>query len=414
MRILVVTNYFPPQYMGGAEVSAFYSCRGLIQRGVDVSVLVVNNRFPERADVRYQIQGVPVHKVTYLSSLAKQPLAQILSPRVQRIVAAEIRRVQPALVHVHNVSGTTLAPFVVCRRMGIPVVLTLHDHWLLCPNNMLYRGDGSLCDPAEGPGSCKECFRRYDFWAHIPRRRQVLARQVRSVRAFVSPSTKLVDLHVAAGYDRSRFRVVPYGTDATWSHALSDPLLREILRERGQFHTLLFAGAVVETKGIQTLIEALPLLSKYVDRFRLLVAGWGDPKLLGALRRFNPTVVKLLGRVRFEEMRSLYAAADLTVVPSIWYDNSPMVIYESLLAGTPVLGSQIGGIPELIQPGETGYLFPPGDALALVERAIQHFALSAPERRAMRRRCADTVRRDLSMDRHLDRLQQVYEQVLAW
>jgi glycosyltransferase involved in cell wall biosynthesis len=413
MRILVVTNCFPPQYMGGAELSAFNSCRGLLQRGIEVSVLVVNNRLPEPADAQYQFQEIPVHKVTYVSPLANHSLGQTFDPRAYRIVAAEIRRVQPDLVHVHNVSGATLAPFVACQRLGVPVVLTLHDHWLLCPNNMLYRGDGALCDPAQGPGDCKQCFRRYDFWARIPRRRQVLARLVRNVRLFVSPSQKLVDLHVAAGYDRRRFRAVPYGTDPTPSWALSDPLLREYYQERGRFHTLLFAGAVVEAKGVQTLTEALPLLIKYVDRLRLLVAGWGNPRILSELRRFNPTEVKLLGRVPFEEMRALYAAADLTVVPSIWYDNSPMVIYESLLAGTPVLGSDIGGIPELIRPGETGYLVSPGDALALAEGAIRHFALSAPERRAMRRRCVGYVRSELSMDRHLDRLRAVYEEALG-
>jgi glycosyltransferase involved in cell wall biosynthesis len=413
MRVLVVTNFFPPQYMGGAELSAFNSCRGLLQRGVEVSVLVVNNRLPEPVDIQYDVQEIPVHKVTYVSPLANHSLVQTFDPRAYRIVAAEIGRVRPDLVHVHNVSGATLAPFVACQRLGVPVVLTLHDHWLLCPNNMLYRGDGSVCDPAQSSGGCKQCFRRYDFWARIPRRRQVFARLVRDVRVFVSPSQKLVDLHVAAGYDRRRFQVVPYGADAARSRTCSDPLLQEYHQERGRFHTLLFAGAVVETKGIQTLIEALPLLIRYVDRFRLLVAGWGDPRILAALRRFNPTAVNLLGRVPFEEMRALYTVADLTVVPSVWYDNSPMVIYESLLAGTPVLGSDIGGIPELIRPGQTGYLFPAGDASALIERVIQHFGLSAPERRAMRRRCAGYVRSELSMDGHLDRLQAIYDQVLG-
>jgi glycosyltransferase involved in cell wall biosynthesis len=176
---------------------------------------------------------------------------------------------------------------------------------------------------------------------------------------------------------------------------------------------LLFAGAVVETKGIQTLIEALPLLVRYVERFRLLVAGWGNPRILASLRRWDPILVSVLGRVPFEEMRALYAVADLTLVPSVWYDNSPMVIYESLMAGTPIVGSEIGGIPELILPGQTGYLFPPGDARALTERVIQHFALSAPERRAMRRRCASYVRSELSMDGHLDRLRAIYDEVLG-
>jgi len=71
-----------------------------------------------------------------------------------------------------------------------------------------------------------------------------------------------------------------------------------------------------------------------------------------------PSPVRMLGKVPFYEMGTLYSAADLTLVPSVWYDNSPTVIYESLLGGTPVLGSAIGGIPELIREGETDISFP--------------------------------------------------------
>jgi glycosyltransferase involved in cell wall biosynthesis len=170
---------------------------------------------------------------------------------------------------------------------------------------------------------------------------------------------------------------------------------------------------VVETKGVQVLIEALPLLSKYVNRLRLNVAGSGEERFLTALRGFEPAVVTLLGRVNFQEMQALYAAADLTVVPSTWYDNSPMVIYESLLAGTPAIGSQIGGIPELIAEGQTGHTCPAGDALALAETVIRHFALSAYERRAMRQRCREYACTHLTLDRHIDRLQPVYEEALA-
>jgi glycosyltransferase involved in cell wall biosynthesis len=112
-------------------------------------------------------------------------------------------------------------------------------------------------------------------------------------------------------------------------------------------------------------------------------------------------------------MRALCAAADLTVIPSLWYENSPMVIYESLLAGTPVLGAEIGGIPELIDPGKTGYLFAPGDPAALTDQAARHFARPAHERRGMRRHCVDHAQAHMVLDSHLDRLQQVYDEALA-
>jgi glycosyltransferase involved in cell wall biosynthesis len=187
----------------------------------------------------------------------------------------------------------------------------------------------------------------------------------------------------------------------------------ETVRESPQYNTLLFAGAVVESKGIRTLIEAIPLLAKYIDPLRLIVAGTGEQRFMRTLRSFSPSTVKLLGRVPFWEMRTLYSMADLTVVPSIWYENSPMVIYESLLAGTPALGSAIGGIPELIDEGATGYLFPPGDAVALAEEAIQHFARPAYERRRMRQHCAEHAQAHMTLDRHIERLLQVYEEVLG-
>jgi glycosyltransferase involved in cell wall biosynthesis len=374
---------------------------------------MINARIAEGRDERRLVQGVPVHEVTYRPYSVGKPLLQSFDPRVCGGVTAEVQRLQPDLVHIHNVSGATLAPFLACSRLGVPVVLTLHDHWLLCPNNMLYRADGSLCNPAEQPDNCNDCFRRQDFWANIPWRRRIFARFVRNVRIFISPSQKLVDLHVAAGYDSTRFRVVRNAIKPGLFQIPSDPFVRAVVREYGLFHTLLFAGSVVETKGMTTLIEAVPMLSGRVDRFRLVIAGTGDERFMSVWRKSNPSVVRVLGRVPFQEMRALYAAADLTVVPSLWYENSPMVVYESLLAGTPVLGSEIGGIPELIDPGKTGYLFPPGDPVGLTEQAARHFARPAHERRAMRRHCVDHAQAHMVLDNHLDRLQQVYDEALA-
>jgi glycosyltransferase involved in cell wall biosynthesis len=154
VRVLVITNYFPPNVVGGAEVAAYGTCIGLRQRGVSVSVLVVNARMPEPEDRHYQLDGLPVHCTVHRPYPFKSPWLQTFDPRVYRDVVAELKRLRPDLVHIHNVSGATLAPFAACRRFKFPTVLTLHDHWLLCPNNMLYRGDGTLCDPVHVPAGC--------------------------------------------------------------------------------------------------------------------------------------------------------------------------------------------------------------------------------------------------------------------
>jgi len=411
MRVLAISNFFPPHNVGGAELSAFNTCLGLQESGVEVSALMVHARLGRAANRQHSVRGVSVHERAFMA-LRLGPYSEVFDPRVYWAVVSEIRRVRPDLVHVHNVSGATLAPFVACDQMGIPVVLTLHDHWLLCPNNTLYRGDGVSCDPSEAPDGCGRCFRRYEFWANIPKRRQVFSRLVGNVRRFITPSQGTAARHVAAGYDRGRFRVIPYGIHPEAFLPLSDPVLRGYVRQSVYTPTLLYAGALVEMKGIRTIAGAVPLLTRYFNT-QFLVAGGGDRSSVSVLRRLDPRVVKLLGRVPFQEMRHLYACADLTIVPSICYDNSPMVIYESLLSGTPVVGADIGGIPELLRDGETGYVFPPDDAGALAEDVILHFSRSALSRRRMRRRAFEYAHSHLTMARHLDALLGVYAEVLG-
>jgi glycosyltransferase involved in cell wall biosynthesis len=411
MKILHILNYFPPRYAGGAGISAVHSCYGLLRRGYECLVLSINSRFGEDVDHLYTLKGIPVREVGYQHRLRFQ-VCQVFDFRIYRRIIQELERAQPDLVHVHNVSGTSLAPFVACQRLGIPIVATLHDLWLLCPNNMLYRGNGALCDPAEPAKHCRKCFRRYDFWGAIPWRRWVLDRMVRNVRRFIAPSGRLRDLHVRAGYDSTRFRVLKYGIAPS---LFETPMITTRLGlDVHGFHSnrLIFASVIVESKGIGTVIEALPYLTRYIDGFQLLVAGEGEETFLAQLRRYPPMSVNLLGKVPFGEMMNLYTMAGLTLMPSIIEENSPLVVYESLLAGTPVLGAAIGGIPELLEEGRTGYLFTPGDPADLAEKAILHFTRSAPERRAMRWHCRTYALANLTLERHVDGLLDIYGEAI--
>ncbi len=410
MRVLFITNTFPPAYTGGAEVANYHTCRGLIRRGVDCSILVLNNRVSDWPDTWYEVDGIPVHRIGHM--LPRSAVADVFDPWVYRLTRTELRRLKPDLVHIHNVSGATLAPYLACRGLGIPVVNTLHDLWMLCPNNMLYRRDGTFCDPGANSRHCGTCFRRYDFWGNVPRRRQVFAWFTSAVAAFVCPSQALIERHVEAGFARDRFRLVRLGFEES---AAEDPRDSRAESSGTGFRvgrpTLFFAGGGVEVKGANVLLEALPLLLQRVPGLRVLVAGGGEEGLLAQFRSYAPAV-QVLGSVPFRKMNAYYAAADLTLVASVWHENSPVVIYESYQVGTPVLGSRFGGIPELIQEGQTGDLFAVGDATALTAAVCSHFARPAHERRMMRQRCVREVRTQLTLDRHLDGLQQVYAEVL--
>ncbi len=141
-----------------------------------------------------------------------------------------------------------------------------------------------------------------------------------------------------------------------------------------------------------------------------MIAGSGDPEYFRQLALYAPQV-RVLGKVPFAEMRALFAAADLSLVASTWPENSPVVIYENFQAGTPVLGSAIGGTPELIEEGHTGYLFAPNDDQALVAQVVRHFQRPAHERRQMRQACVVAARTRLTLEHHIDALLELYAEV---
>ena len=410
MRILFVNNYFAPDYTGGAEVSLYHTCHGLMEAGILCTVLSINHRHSISDDVWYAWDGVPVHRIRLHT---RWPWSSVIDRRIVRHIRHEIARLAPDIVHVHNVSGTSLAPFLACRLEGIPVVNTVHDLWLLCPNNMRYRQDGTFCDPATHPDTCRHCLRSYDYWADVPQRRRLFAALTANVYRFLSPSQAVIDRHVEAGYDRNRFRLLHNGMAEQPIPYAASPQQPPTAMSGAAPITLLFAGGGVQIKGAEVIISALGHLAAQDINFRLLVAGsGGNPATLSAMRKYAEHV-QILGQMPFREMRGLYAAADLVLFPSVWHENAPMVIHESYQAGTPVAGSNFGAIPEAITDGETGYLFPPRDGDALAAVVQRHAALPPYRRRQMRHNCLAFARQKLSLAGHVAALSAIYDETLA-
>jgi glycosyltransferase involved in cell wall biosynthesis len=407
VRVLMVSNYFVSTFVGGAEVSLYNTALGLREAGHEVRILAINTRGNQRVDRELSVDGLAVHEVNLVRQW-KNRVLQTYDPGVAAAVREEITRSRPDVIHTHNLSGTSLAPYRVAAQVGVPLVATLHDHWLLCANNMLMRRDHTLCSPETG--HCNQCFREYDYWAPIPQRRRVFRYLARHVHTFVSPSQCLIDLHVLGGYERERFRLLRYGLHPLPRPPVGMPPFLSRLHVGAQ--TMVYVAALVISKGVEVLIRALPRLIESIPHFRLAVAGRGPAKYEEQLRSFGEHVT-MLGAVPRSHIVDVFAGAGLAVLPSIWYDNAPLSISESLMAGTPVLGSRIGGIPEMIIEGETGYLCEPNNPDELSEMAIAHFNRPVIERRAMRRACMIYGEREFAVARHIDQLLGIYRAAMG-
>jgi glycosyltransferase involved in cell wall biosynthesis len=219
------------------------------------------------------------------------------------------------------------------------------------------------------------------------------------IDAIVCPSRFMQQSLSEGGVGTTRLRLVPNSTP------LAAPARASAARPY-----LLYSGRLSREKGIACLIRAVDGLD--VD---LLVAGDGPEA--EAMRRLaagtkQPSRVRFLGHCQRSALQELLAGALLIVVPSEWYENAPMAVLEAFAAGKPVVASAIGGIPELVRPGETGALFPPGDSVRLNE-ALRSLLASPATVARLGENAREMAKNRFSPDVHLRELVKVYAEVMA-
>lgn len=270
---------------------------------------------------------------------------------------ALMRAEQPAIVHVHN-TLPLISPAVydAAREAGVPVVQTLHNYRLLCPNALFLR-EGSPCEKCLGkafawPGVVHGCYRDS---------RPTTAAVAGMVAAHRARGTwtKKVDRYIALT-EFARAKLIQGGLPAdkiTVKPHFVDPDPGPGTGEGGY---ALYAGRLSEEKGIETLIEAW---TRHRPGLRLKVIG--DGPLLPLVESAREAGVEAIGRQPLDEVIRLMQGAAVVVIPSICYETFGRTAIEAYAAGTPVIVSDGGAVAELVRPGETGFLFPTGNADAL-------------------------------------------------
>jgi glycosyltransferase involved in cell wall biosynthesis len=278
------------------------------------------------------------------------------------------------------------------------LVVTLTDFWFLCPQVTLRRSDGVLCDGHTTAWECLRCLlgasHLYQRAAHrlpaavlapaftfasqhpaLSRRRglrglalDMAARKARllplleQAATIISPSHFLAEQYRANGLRRP-IQVVPHGHDLRWTAAVQ-------LRPAAGPLVFGYVGRLTEAKGVHVLVEAAaqlaPDLPVEIHIYGDLTAEPDYVARLRALAGASPRV-QFKGPFGKAALAQVYNSLDVVVVPSIWYENSPLVIHEAYAAGRPVIASDLGGMAEFTVHGLTGLTFVAGDAAALAQ-----------------------------------------------
>jgi glycosyltransferase involved in cell wall biosynthesis len=405
LRVLVCSNLFPPDALGGAELVAYETAKRLRDLGHDVHVFTgrLENPDPVRiSDDRKSVPGTDfrVTRVPVSSRELTAPLWNFL----RADVAPELRRLldefRPDVAHVHGVVGLSIEIFDECRRRDIPTVVTLHDYWGICLKSTMVKNDGAEC---ARPGFvCLDCRELVAADAvPSPARNARFAFSLAQADWFLTPSRYVAAKYVVAGFPADRISVLRNGLD-----------LERFAVERAaddRPFTVGFVGYLGKHKGLDVLLRAFARLPEA----RLVVVGDGEElepsRRLAAELGIERRVV-FRGRVPNEAMPAVYAGLDVLAVPSVWPENAPVTITEAMASGMPVVASAVGGVAELVEEGETGFLVPAGDVDRLASRLDE-----LRRQPALRLRMGGEGRRKIGrqpLARQVDAVVEVYQQLI--
>ncbi len=371
-RILMLCHGHPDLSIGGGEIAAYRQCQALRAAGHEVLFLARSPQLSPHC-------GTPFSQsATHAQDLLFHPpdIDHFLhSQRAKWAVYKQFRslleRFRPEVIHFHHYVHLGVEFLREARKYApkIPIILTFHEYLAICHNRgQMVKISGRLCERA-GPSDCHACFPKYapqDFFL----RESYIRSFIDLADAYVCPSRFLLERYAQWGLPREKLHLIENGQpDVTL--AASDPGVD--LSNR-----FAFLGQVSELKGALVFLDAVSVLPERLrDRMVFEIYGTMQHQSEDFRAAFASRMERLAGCVRFygeyrrDDLPALMARVGWVVVPSIWWENSPMVIQEAFNHRRPVICSNIGGMAEKVTHGRDGLHFIAGSAADLATRMEQ-------------------------------------------
>lgn len=406
MRVMMITYGYPP-VIGGAEQYIRNLSAALVTRGHEVTVVTLWHaglaEFEMDQGVRvYRIRGT-VHRIAKL--VFKEPgrvyAPPFPDPEMMMAIWKLVRKERPEIVHAHNWLLHSFLPLKAIS--GAKVVETLHSYGLECVKwNLLYKDEG-VCS---GPGflKCLDCAReQYGSKTLLTVAGRWLTRRTerRQTDKFLPVSPAVADGN-ALWKGHVPVEVLPNFIPDDVAVRRND--VAACLKDLPEGDFILFVGALTAKKGIYVLLKAYGRL-KNPPPLVLIGSTWRDTP-----RDFPPHVT-VLHNWPHEAVMSAWYRCIVGVTPSVWPEPSPTVVLEAMAMGHPVIGSRIGGIPQQIVDGETGYLVTPGNVEEL-RQALESLLTDSASRARMGQAAKEKVK-EFYASTVVARVEEIYQEVFS-
>jgi glycosyltransferase involved in cell wall biosynthesis len=401
MKVLLVTPHFPSTHIGGVEIYTKRLADSLSAQGDQAEVVCVeqiDSKDTTLHAVRDTEFGYPVHRLyTNFSAEPDSFRATYHSHAIQQWTEALLTQTSSDVVHLQ--SGYLLGGAVLeaAFRCNVPTIVTLHDFWFICARTTLLHPTGKLCTGPDNAAKCAWClatekrrFRLPDAWTNgrigqrvvrmlehrtaatalgwsgaieaVNERRLNLLPALARVDLILAPSRFLRDLMVQAGIPAGRIEISRFGMEG--------PVTRSNAVATRPTFNIGYLGQLAPHKGVHVLLDALASLPGIPFNVQI----YGDPtrhqRYVSRLHRNaqKDRRITFHGAYSHEQVYEILGQLDAIVVPSLWYENSPLVIQEAQAARVPVIASRLGGMRELVTDEVDGLLFEPGNAKDLARQ----------------------------------------------
>ncbi len=361
MKILYVIHGYPPYYMAGSEVYTYYLSQELASMGHKVHVF---SRIEDEFSRPYtiideKIGGVMVRRV---NKPTRDYILEhkYIDRKIDKLYREYLEEIQPDIIHIQHLSHLSTNIVLISKKKNLPIIYTLHDFWLICARGQLITPSYKIC-PGPNIMRCIRCLSYMNPSYNDIRKYLLHMRKIRkNIDIYLSPSRFLLEIMVKNGIPREKIIYSPYG--------FKKDLIKYDAKKWSKRDRIVFGfiGRIIPVKGLSILLEAFKMVSNQYDT-ELRIYGYAGNKLI-YLRKKAGNKVIFNGGFPNWEIDKVLGEIDVLVVPSIWYENSPLVIQEAFLKGRPVIASRMGGMQELVKDNVNGFLFTPGDPRDLASK----------------------------------------------
>lgn len=405
MKILLIDVY--NYNKGGAETVCFNTGKMLEEHGQKVVYFTLKWKdnlpspyekyFPESKETRRGTFRQVVNLVNYFYHFEA-------AHKLEDLITAE----HPDIAHIHLMWGQiTPSIFPVLKRYHIPILFTVHDYRIVCPAYTFRDGYGHICEDCKGRYFYKCLTHKCGKGSLIIS--GVMAAEMYFRNRFFNPSKYIDGFIYVSNFAREiqeKYMPTVRGKQKITLYNFSTSIIDK-QKAVGREKYFLFFGRLSYEKGVKTLIEAFCSL----PQCKLKIVGTGplESELKQLKEEKHLDNISFLGYKRGQELVGLVTNAYFVIVPSEWYENNPMTVIEAYSVGTPVIGARIGGIPEIVVDGQSGYQFESGNTTDLTNVIEKAYALSANEYTMFSQGAINFARQKFSADVYWQKLSDFYK-----